>query len=139
MHWSECKLALKSTQENSQLILEFTQPLWGIQGHLCTVYKRSGESIFEGGFIASPDGFTRFVFSLMHGLRGFIPLASIRSNKDPRDAIRFYECHDRRGKRRRFVYATESNGDGGGSFIVCDEDFDKVFRELRDLEPRCLP
>jgi hypothetical protein len=116
------------------MILKFTQPHWGIHSHLCTVYKQSGEPILEGGFIDRPDSFTRFVFRLTHGLRDYIPLASIRSNKDPRDAIRFYECHDRRGRRRRFVYATEANSDGGGSFIVCDDSFEEFYAELTNLD-----
>jgi hypothetical protein len=116
------------------MVLKFTHPLWGIHSHLCTVYKRSREPILEGGFIARPDGFTRFVFRLTYGLRDYLPLALIRCNRDPRDAIRFYECYDRSGRRRRFVYATNCNSDGGGSFVICDSYFEELYAELTNLD-----
>ena len=138
MHWSECKLSLKSTRDDGKIILRFTQPLWGINGHVCTIKKGSGEPILERAFDEVPDFFTRIVFKITHGLRDYQPRACVRNHSEPRDAVRFYECRDRRGRTRKFVYATEPKTDGGGSFVVRDDDFDRVMSELSmlDMEPK---
>ncbi|HUF60999.1 MAG TPA: hypothetical protein VMN36_02895 [Verrucomicrobiales bacterium] len=134
MHWSECQLSLKSIREDGRIKLNFTQPVLGFPGHLCTIEKKIGETILEGEFTDIPDCFTRLIFRLTHGLRDYQPLKCVRSSSEPRDAVRFYECLDRRGQRRKFVYATEPKQDGGGSFLVRTEDFDRVWSELSTLD-----
>lgn len=103
-----------------------------IDGYLCEINITSLHELIIEPFEKSPDILTKLMFRLVHGIRGYKQLWRIRGSEKS-DEVKFYSCKNRRNQDVYFVYAMEHKGDGGGSFIVENEDYHRVKQQLENL------
>lgn len=137
MNLSECGLRLQVTEVEEEILLTFSQVTLGFAGYLCSIRKKTGVPLFDQRPDTAPDPFTRALFRLIYGLKGFCVDCSIRSDDCEQECIRFFRCSDRKGRTRTFISATERPGrEAGGSFIAVERDFEEVLRSLKEIESK---
>jgi hypothetical protein len=125
------------SEEDEEILLTFSQVTLGIAGYFCSIRKKAGVPLFDQRPNAAPDPFTRALFRLICGLKGFRAECSIRSDNCDQECIRFFRCSDRRGRTRTFVSATQRPGrEAGGSFIADKRDFEEVLLSLKQIESK---
>lgn len=131
--WSECKLDLEiRPARDGRRFLVFTQSVLGFSGALCEIDVEEDAGRWLSSFSRQPDFLSRGIFRLTHGLKEFEPLFAVVGKFNRQDAVCFYQCRDRKGRNRVLASATTSaaGGDGGGTFMISRENFERVAGNL---------
>ena len=132
MPWTDCQLKLAITNENGINMLRFYQPPWG--GELAIVRLPKAHGVLSPKFISRPPLFARVVLWIVCGATNYVPLFAVESPSKPYTFARFYRCEDRRNRERTFAEVGEVKSDSGATFLVKDEDFQTIQKQLLQLK-----
>ena len=132
MPWTDCKLNLAITNESGINILKFSQPPWG--SNLTTVRLPESHDAISTNFHTRPSWFAKSILWIVCGVKDYVPILAVESPTKPHTFARFYRCKDRRGRQRTFAEVGEPNSDSGATFIVKEEDFCVIQKQLLQLQ-----
>ena len=84
-------------------------------------------------FQVRPSWFAKVILWIVCGAKNYVPILAVESPTTPYTFARFYRCEDRRNRQRTFAAVGEINSDSGATFMVKEDDFNVIQKQLLHL------